>query len=360
MVTDADFMERALLVARRGTGRTAPNPLVGAVVVSPEGVVVGSAHHERSGEPHAEVLALAAAGERARGATLYCTLEPCCHHGRTGPCVDRIVEAGVARVVAAVEDPDPRVAGGGVRYLEAHGVDVRLGVRSAEARRLNRAFFTAVTERRPFIILKAATSLDGRMAAAPGRPTKLTSPPADRFAQTTRAEVDAIAVGSGTVLIDDPLLTARDVYRARPLVRAIFDRRLRTPPSARVVATLASGPVVVLTSAAHLDSDRAARLIERGVVVRAFDGDDIASGFRALREFDVNSLLLEGGASLHAAAWDAGVVDAVHLYIAPVVLGSQGVPLLAGRQLTLADLEDIETFSCGPDTVIQGDVHRPH
>ncbi|MBI3264729.1 MAG: bifunctional diaminohydroxyphosphoribosylaminopyrimidine deaminase/5-amino-6-(5-phosphoribosylamino)uracil reductase RibD [Acidobacteria bacterium] len=359
-MTDTDYMERALLVARRGCGRTAPNPLVGAVVVTPEGVVVGSAHHERSGEPHAEALALAAAGERARGSTLYCTLEPCCHHGRTGPCVDRIVAAGVARVVAAIEDPDPRVRGGGVRYLEAHDVDVSVGVRSAEARKLNRGFFTAMTERRPFIILKAATSLDGRMAAAPGRRTKLTSPPADRVAQMTRAEVDAIAVGSGTVLIDDPLLTAREVYRARPLVRAICDRRLRTPPSARVVATLENGPVVVLTTAAQLDSDRAARLTERGVHVRAFDGDDLVSGFRALREFEVNSLLLEGGAALQTAAWDADVVDAVHLYIAPVVLGSEGVPFLDGRQFTVADLENVEAFSCGPDTVIQGDVHRSH
>lgn len=360
MVTDADFMARALVIARRGSGRTAPNPMVGAIVVSPEGVVVASAHHDRAGEPHAEVLALTAAGERARGATLYCTLEPCCHHGRTGPCVDKIVEAGVARVVAAIEDPDPRVAGGGVRYLQAHGVEVRVGVRAAAARGLNRAYFTAVTERRPLVVLKAATSLDGRIAAAPGRPTKLTSPPSDRFAQIFRAEVDAIAVGSGTVLVDDPLLTTRLVHRARPLVRVIFDRRLRTPPSARIITTLESGPLVVLTSAAHLGSDRAARLAERGVVLRAFDGDDVAPGFRTLREFGVNSVLLEGGATLHAAAWDAGVVDAVHLYIAPVVLGPEAVPLLAGRQLRLADLEDVETFSCGPDTVIRGYVHRPH
>lgn len=359
ILTDAEFMDRAIVIARRGSGRTAPNPLVGAVVVTPEGVVVGSGHHERAGEPHAEVVALAAAGDRARGATLYCTLEPCCHHGRTGPCVERIVDAGVARVVAAMEDPDPRVSGGGLRYLEAHGVSVSVGDRAADARRLNRAFLTTVTERRPFVILKAATSLDGRIAAAPGRRTTLTSPQSDRLAHATRAEVDALAVGSGTVLADDPMLTVREVHRVRPLVRAIFDRRLRLPSGARILTTLEAGPIVVLTLGEHLQSSRAMQLAERGATVRAFDGS-VGSGLRVLREFGVNAVLLEGGAALHAAAWAGGLVDAVHLYIAPIVLGAAGVPLLPNQAFSVADLTERETFACGPDTVIRGYVHRAH
>ena len=174
-MVDADYMDRALFLAERGRGRTSPNPMVGAVVVSPDGVVVGQGFHERAGEPHAEVHALAGAGARARGATLYCTLEPCCHVGRTPPCVGRIVEAGVARVVAAIEDPNPFVQGRGFAYLRAHAVDVQVGLAVDAAVRLNRPFFTLMRQKRPFVVLKVATSLDGRIAEGPGLRTELTS-----------------------------------------------------------------------------------------------------------------------------------------------------------------------------------------
>ena len=249
-LTASDYMTRALFHAARGRGRTSPNPMVGAVVVSPDGVVLGQGFHARAGEPHAEIYALDAAGEGAQGATLYCTLEPCSHVGRTGPCVVRIVEAGIARVVAAVEDPNPLVRGRGFAYLKGHGVDVEVGLGAATATCLNQPFFTLTREQRPFVVLKAATSLDGCIAESPGRRTSLTSDVANRHAQRVRAEVDAIGVGSGTVLADDPLLTPRGPFRERPLTRVIFDRRLRTPPEARVLSTRDAGPVIIVTTAA--------------------------------------------------------------------------------------------------------------
>src|SRR6185503_14167143 len=201
--------------------RTTPNPIVGACIVTDEGVVVGDGAHERAGEPHAEIHALSEAGELARGATLYCTLEPCVHTGRTGPCTERIIAAGIRRVVAAMEDPYPLVRGRGFAVLRDHGIAVEAGVERAAAARLNQPFVTTIREGRPFVILKAATSLDGRVAAAAGVRTQLTSAAAGRHAHSFRAQVDAIAVGSGTLLADDPLLTVRHVYRERALTRVV-------------------------------------------------------------------------------------------------------------------------------------------
>ena len=356
----ADYMDRALFHASRGRGRTSPNPMVGAIVVSPDGVIVGQGYHERAGEPHAEVRALDEAGARARGATLYCTLEPCCHVGRTGPCVARIVDAGIARVVAAVADPNPKVSGQGFAYLTARGVDLEVGLGAGPAVRLNQPFFTWMRERRPFVVLKAATSLDGRIAEAPGRRTRLTSDEANRHAQRIRAEVDAIAVGSGTILADDPRLTARGAFRERPLARVIFDRRLRTPPSARVLSTLEAGPVIIVTSpgAAAL-RERRNPLEARGVQIEEVREPTFRAGLERLGELNIESLLLEGGAALHGAAWDADLVDFVRLYVAPVTIGPAGVPWLEGRSFSSAELIESRVEPLGPDVLIEGYVHGP-
>ncbi|HXD20174.1 MAG TPA: bifunctional diaminohydroxyphosphoribosylaminopyrimidine deaminase/5-amino-6-(5-phosphoribosylamino)uracil reductase RibD [Vicinamibacterales bacterium] len=335
---DQKWMRRALEQARRGLGRTTPNPIVGACIVADDGVVVGDGAHERAGEPHAEVHALKEAGERARGATLYCTLEPCSHTGRTGPCTERIIAAGIRRVVAAMGDPFPLVSGRGFAALRAHGIQVDEGLEREAALRLNQPFLTAVREGRPFVIVKAAASLDGRIARAPGVRTQLTSVEANRRVQYLRAQVDAIAVGSETVLVDDPLLTVRDVYRERPLVRVIFDRRRRTPASARVFSTIKDGPVVVVGA----------------------PGEDLQSALRHLASEGIQSVLLEGGAHVHAAAWDAGVVDYVQLFVAPVALGAGGVPLFGGRPWSLSSLIEPKVELLGPDTLIEGYVHRPH
>jgi len=360
-MTPSDYMDRALLLAARGRGRTSPNPLVGAVVVSPDGVVVGQGFHERAGEPHAEVYALNMAGPRARGSTLYCTLEPCCHVGRTQPCVARILDAGVARVVAAVEDPNPVVCGKGFDYLRARGIAVDVGVGAACALRLNQPFFTLVREHRPFVILKAATSLDGRIAQMPGRPTSLTSAAANRHAHRVRAEIDAIGVGVGTIVADDPLLTPRGAYRERPLTRVIFDRRLRTPARARVLSTPDAGPVIIMTTDEAAGHDDVRRPLEhRGAEIEIVADDSVRAALERLGTRHIDSLLLEGGAVLHAAAWDEGLVDFVRLYVTPHVLGPGGVPFLDGRTFSSAGLVDGRVESLGPDLLVEGYVHGPH
>jgi diaminohydroxyphosphoribosylaminopyrimidine deaminase / 5-amino-6-(5-phosphoribosylamino)uracil reductase len=350
-LVDADYMVRALFHAARGRGRTSPNPVVGAVVVTPEGIVVGQGYHARAGEPHAEIHALEMAGERARGATLYCTLEPCSHTGRTGPCVPRIADAGIARVVAAVEDPNPLVRGQGFAYLASRGIRVDVGLGQWPAVLLNQPFFTSIREGRPFVTLKAAISADGFLAAAPGERTQLTSTPANRHAQRVRAEVDALAVGVGTIAVDDPLLTARGV---------IFDRQLHTPPDARVLSTLAAGPVIIMTTAASADrTDVRTRLEARGAEVVVTDGT-VKAALHTLASRGITSLLLEGGARMHVAAWDEGVVDFVRLYVTPHVIGAGGVRFLAGRRLPPAMLAERRIEPLGPDVLIEGYVHGPH
>jgi diaminohydroxyphosphoribosylaminopyrimidine deaminase / 5-amino-6-(5-phosphoribosylamino)uracil reductase len=328
-------MRRAIEHARRGLGRTTPNPIVGACVISDEGVVLGQGAHEFAGGPHAEINALDEAGVDARGATLYCTLEPCSHTGKTGPCTERIIAAGIRRVVAAMGDPFPQVNGRGFAALRAHGIEVDVGIEHDAAVRLNQPFLTAVRQGRPFVILKAATSLDGRIAIK-GERTSLTSAPALRHAQYMRAQVDAIAVGSETILVDDPLLTAREVYRERPLTRVIFDRRRRVPSTARIFSTLSAGPVAVVTSSKLVDA--MTNLAHQGI----------------------HSLILEGGAAMHAAAWDARVVDYVQLYVAPIWLGPEGLPLLEGRDFSPMSLVEQRVAQLGPDVLIEGYVHRPH
>jgi diaminohydroxyphosphoribosylaminopyrimidine deaminase/5-amino-6-(5-phosphoribosylamino)uracil reductase len=355
-------MARALALAERGRGRTSPNPLVGAVIVAPDGVVVGAGFHQKAGEAHAEIHALAAAGGRAAGATLYCTLEPCSHTGRTGPCAVAVAAAGIRRVVAAMEDPYPAVAGRGFAYLRAHGVEVEVGVRAVEARRLNEVFVTNVERRRPFVTLKVALSLDHAIAAAPGARTAISGPAAARHAQRVRAEVAAVGIGSGTLLADDPVLTARDVWRARPLTRVVFDRRLRMAPTARICDTLAAGPVLVMTTgtACAADPARADALRARGLTIVPGEDDVFGPSFSDLLGYGVTSLLLEGGATLHAAAWSAGVVDRVRCYVATTALGPAAVPWAMPPSFGLAALGPTRAEPLGEDIMIEADVHRTH
>ena len=360
VLTPADYMDRALFLAARGRGRTSPNPMVGALVVSTDGVVVGFGHHEHAGGPHAEVCALEMAGRFTRGATLYCTLEPCCHIGRTGPCSVRIVEAGIARVVASVEDPNPVVRGQGFSFLRGNGVDVEVGLGEPQAVRLNQPFFTLMREGRPFVTLKAAISLDGCLAEAPGRRTQLTSAAADRHSHQLRAEVDAIGVGVGMILVDDPLLTPRGVYRDRPFARVVFDRRLRTPPDARLLSTLEAGPVIIVTTAAAADEDAHARLVASGASVDIAADDSLRAALYCLGNREIESLVLEGGAELHRAAWEEGLADFVQIYVTPHVLGPEGVRFLDARMFSSAALVDSHVTPLGPDVLLEGYVHRPH
>ncbi len=354
---DRQLMARALFHAARGQGRTTPNPMVGAVVTDAQGIVVSHGWHARAGEPHAEVNALDDAGARARGGTLYVTLEPCHHTGRTGPCTRRIIEAGIGRVVAAMMDPDERVSGRGFEVLRSSGIRVESGLLEPEARRLNQAFISVKERRRPFVILKAATSLDGKIAAA-GERTRLSSPDADRRTQQLRAAVDGILVGSETVVIDDPLLTARETARVRPLARVVLDRRLRTSPWARLFSTLDAGPVIILTAAATLAaaSNRVAALEAGGAIVRA--ADTLLEALACLSEWDVSSLLVEGGGRVHAAFWEAGLVDRLHLIVSPRTLGEAAVPLFNGYPMARSALHLVTVEPRGADIWIEADVYR--
>jgi len=352
-------MRRALFHARRAEGVTTPNPLVGAVIVTTDGIVVGQGRHPRAGEPHAEVFALDEAGARARGATMFVTLEPCCHTGRTGPCTRRIIDAGIARVVAAMTDPNPAVSGKGFDELRRHGIAVDVGLLTAEAQRLNQAFTIVQTHQRPMVIAKVATSRDARIAAAPGVRTQLTSAAANRKTQRLRAAVDAVAVGSGTVLADDPVLTVRELYRPRPLARVVFDRELRTPPTARLFSTLDAGPVIILTTgdAVGRHFERARHLTMHGATLIEGTGD-LRHDLGMLLRFDISALLLEGGAAMHAAAWRAGVIDRLHTIVAPTELGEGGVMSFEGLEIPASELFPVHVEMLGPDAWMEADVHR--
>lgn len=335
--------------------------MVGATIVDRDGVIVGDGWHQQAGTPHAEIHALRAAGDRARGATLICTLEPCCHHGLTGPCADAVIAAGISEVIVAVTDPNPRVAGLGIARLESHGVRVTTGVCAREAAELNRGFFTAMREGRPWVVMKAAASGDGRVAAAPGLRTPITSGASLRRAQRLRAEVDAIAVGVGTAIADDPSLTVRDLYRPRPFIRVIFDRQLRTPPASQVFETLDAGPVWVLTTAAGVAAwpARAAALQARGARLVETTGD-VVGALEMMGREGLRTLLVEGGPSLHAAFWEAGMIDEVQVFVAPGVELPGGVPMTAGSGPCLSELWDAAVEPVGSDVLVRGYVHRPH
>jgi diaminohydroxyphosphoribosylaminopyrimidine deaminase / 5-amino-6-(5-phosphoribosylamino)uracil reductase len=358
VASDATFMARARLLAERGRGTTSPNPIVGAVVVSTGGVVVGQGAHLVAGGPHAEVAAIEAAGVRTPGATIYVTLEPCCHTGRTGPCVERIVAAGVARVVIATEDPNPRVAGGGVKYLREHGIDVTVGVGREEARRQNAPFFRWITDGRPFVTLKAAVSADGFVGRA-GRSLRITGAAADRYFQRQRAEIDALAVGAGTVIADDPLLTARGAFRQRPLVRVLFDWHARIPEGARVFSTLSAGPVimVVTEAAAAREEGRFERIEARGIEVERRPERSLGPVLTWLGSRPVVWMLVEGGPGLHQAFLDGGFADEIQVAVSPRRLEG-GIAVAPGMARPIFGPTGLAARPLGDDRLFEWDVHR--
>jgi len=364
---DERYMRLALDIASLAQGQTSPNPLVGAVLVK-DGYIVGQGAHLRAGDAHAEVNALRMAGDRAKGATLYVTLEPCSHFGRTPPCADAVVRAGVARVVIANVDPDARVAGSGIARLRENGIDVRTGVRADEGERLNEAYFHAKRFGRPFVIWKCAATLDGYIATATGDSFYVTSTEARSDVQRLRATVSAIAVGIGTALADDPRLTVRlhaddaDGTATRQPVRVVFDTELRLPLTARMLQ--ASGTTVIFAAedCVRCNERTVERLASAGATVVALPRDhnrrlSLDFAFRALLEKGLHSVLLEGGAALASACLQAHLVDKVVYYIAPKLLGG-GLSSLTGMGLTrMAEaitLRDAVHTVIGTDTRITG------
>ncbi len=327
-------MEEALALARLGAGRTSPNPVVGAVVVR-DGEVVGRGYHTWAGVKHAEVIALEQAGERARGAELYLTLEPCSHQGRTPPCADAVIAAGVSRVTVAMRDPNPLVAGEGMRRLEAAGIPMEIAAEyTGEAEQLNDAFVFAMRNGRPLVTLKSAVTLDGKIAAPEDNSGWITSAQARAHVQQVRHLHDAILTGIGTLLSDDPLLTDRTgLERSRPLLRIVVDSTLRLPLDSRMVMSAADDVLVATTSASSLDRRR--QLETRGVRVLVADGPGGRTDLRQVVEFlareQYRSLMIEAGSKVNWAALEAGVVDKIFFYYAPKILGGMhSLPVVGG------------------------------
>jgi diaminohydroxyphosphoribosylaminopyrimidine deaminase/5-amino-6-(5-phosphoribosylamino)uracil reductase len=376
---DELHMREVLDLARAGIALTSPNPCVGAVIVDDAGKVVGSGSHTYDGLKHAETLAIEQAGSRARGATLYVNLEPCSHQGRTPPCANAILSAGIIRVVAAMEDPNPLVAGQGFARLRDAGVQVEVGILKGEAQKLNEAFARYIRHKTPLITLKTAMTLDGKIApepspievAGPGNVTRgwITSDFARKHVQQLRHQHDAILVGVGTILADDPLLTDRTgLPRRRPLLRVILDSRLRLPPESRLVQHV-NADVLVLCSI--LDIDRKRALENRGVRVEQVaaarpDGrPDFRTVARHLGEQQITSLLIEGGATVNWDALAAGVVDKIFFYYAPKILaGSGSVPFAVGegfrRMSDAAHVKSIAIHRFGEDFAVEGYLKDPY
>jgi diaminohydroxyphosphoribosylaminopyrimidine deaminase / 5-amino-6-(5-phosphoribosylamino)uracil reductase len=356
---DLDAMRAALALARRGLGTVWPNPAVGCVIVN-DGGVVGRGWTQPGGRPHGETEALRRAGEAARGAIAYVSLEPCCHWGQTPPCVDALIAAGVRRVVVALEDPDPRVAGEGLRRLRAAGLDVEVGLYAEEAAEVNAGFLSRLQLGRPLVTFKLATSLDGRIAIANGESQWITGPPARERAHALRASHDAIMVGTGTVVADDPQLTCRlPGLDHRSPVRVVIDRHLRIPPTARIIADAHRVPTWVLTFRSA-DRGRRARFLANRVTLIDVDDDgegqiDLAAALRALGARGITRLLVEGGARLAAAFFRARLIDRVVWAHAPLVIGGEGIPAIAGLDLAaLADapaFERLSTQTIGDDVL---------
>jgi diaminohydroxyphosphoribosylaminopyrimidine deaminase/5-amino-6-(5-phosphoribosylamino)uracil reductase len=330
---DLRSMRAALALARRGLGTVWPNPAVGCVIVD-RGRVVGRGWTQPGGRPHGETEALGRAGEAARGATAYVSLEPCCHWGRTPPCTDALIAAGIRRVVVALEDPDPRVAGAGVRQLHAAGLEVETGLCEAEAAEINAGFFCRLHNGRPLVTLKLATSLDGRIATGSGESQWITGPPARERAHALRAAHDAIMVGTGTVLADDPQLTCRLPGLAhRSPVRVVVDRHLRIPPTTRLISDARAVPVWVLTLPSA-DPERRQAFLRAGATVIDIDpspdgNGSLAAALAALGERGITRLLVEGGGHLAAAFARAGLIDRLVWVHAPMLIGGDGIPAIA-------------------------------
>jgi diaminohydroxyphosphoribosylaminopyrimidine deaminase/5-amino-6-(5-phosphoribosylamino)uracil reductase len=384
-VTDEQFLRRALDLARQGMGLASPNPYVGAVIVDSRGSIVGEGTYTYDGLKHAEVLALEQAGDKARGGTLYINLEPHSHQGRTPPCTDALITAGIQRVVASMADPNPKVSGRGFDKLRAAGVQVEVGLFEAEARRLNEDFARYIRHGVPFVTLKSAMTLDGKIAPPPSSPTLrtegvpaggwITSEAARAHVQLQRHQSDAILVGIGTILADDPLLTDRSGSpRRRPLLRVILDSRLRLPVGSRIVQSVTSDnksqdDVLVFCSSAEPKKKR--DLEARGVRVEQLPPAsdrrlDLHAVLRRLGELEITSLMIEGGAAVNGAALTSGVADKLFLYYAPTILGAGALPFAADADTNTGFIREtlcvkhLQLHRFGEDIAVEGYLRDPY
>ncbi len=356
--TDIEITRRALELAAVGQGLVSPNPLVGCVIVSDSGEIVGEGTYTYDGVTHAELIALEQAGERARGGTAYVSLEPHAHHGKTPPCTDALINAGIVRVVAPIDDPNPLVSGKGFQRLRENGIEVVTGILADEGSRLNEKFICWHKKGRPFVHLKLAMSLDGRISLNSSVSTALSNSDAIRRVHEFRHEHDAILVGSNTAYVDDPSLTDRSgSRRRRPLVRVMLDNRLRIPVSSKLVLTASESPTLVISNSP--DTKKINKLAAQGVDVVSADARDLEAVLQVLRSHEIQSVLVEGGTGVAGAFHDAGLIDKLTMMVAPIVIGGSDAPVAFGGR-GLADIKeavpltDISVVRHGDDIEITG------
>ncbi len=356
---DEQWMKRALRLAEKGRGRTSPNPMVGAILVK-DGKVVGEGYHTKAGEAHAEIVALQKAGEEAKGAILYLNLEPCTHYGKTPPCAPQVIEAGVKRVVIGMKDPNPMVKGKGIEILRGAGLDVGVGILEKDCRRLNEAFCKYILKKEPFVILKVAATLDGKIAARNGDSKWISGEASRRFVHKLRNQVEGVLVGIGTVLKDDPLLTAR-IRGGRDPYRIVLDSRLKIPEEAKVIGTTPSKAIIASTELAP--KEKIEKFEKRGVRVFILDSKEgrvnLKSCLSKLGEIGVMTLLVEGGSQVNGSFLDEGLIDKLLLFLSPRLVGDPQAPgIFGGRGVSNLQeaiaLKDIKPRRIGEDILIEG------
>lgn len=361
---DIKFMRRALELAQMAEGDTSPNPMVGAVIVDGDGNIVGEGYHHKAGQPHAEINALAAAGDKAKGATVYVTLEPCSHYGRTGPCCEALIKAGVKRVVSAVTDPNPLVAGRGLNRLREAGIEVTEHICEDEAKKLNEKFFFWITHKRPFVSLKYAMTLDGRLAAAGGDSKWITGTEARTYAHYLRKTHDAVLVGKNTVLHDDCELTTRMVEGKNP-VRIVLDSKATIPLNAKILNGEAKTIVVVSEAAPQDKLDELQKLTNVEVLKLPQRNGylDLQALLEKLAAMEITSVLVEGGSEVHGAFIDAGLAERIYAFIAPKIIGGkEAIGPVGGTGSTdmgkALKLHGVEYKQLGADFLITGRTER--
>lgn len=359
--TDRRMMTRALALASKGIGQVSPGPLVGCVITTSEGEVIGEGFYVYEEVKHAETLALEQAGDRAKGATAYVSLEPHAHFGKTPPCTDALIASGIKRVVAPVEDPNPKVSGRGFDHLRSAGLEVSSGLMAREAKKVNEKYFHFMKTGRPFVHLKLATSLDGKIATRTGDSRWITGEESRARAHELRHDYDVILIGAGTALADNPLLTDRSGKpRRRPLTRVVLDETLQTDPESQLVQSAEAAPVLIFTGES-LEAKKAKALQSRGVeiVVDSFKGRDLLAVMEELGKRSFQSLLVEGGSTVAGNLVDTGLVDKVTFFIAPVIIGGQDAPNAigghgAGALIEAMELVDVEMVQRGRDIEVTG------
>lgn len=363
--TDIRFMRLALREARKGIGRTSPNPCVGAVIVQDDSTVISRGYHKKAGSPHAEIHALRKAADKAFGATIYVTLEPCNHTGRTPPCSHAIAAAGIKRVVVGMEDPNPLVSGSGNDYLRGHGIEVLSGVLEKECLELNRPFVKHITTGKPFVVMKAGMSLDGKLSYQAGVPGQMTGEKSLAALHGLRNSLDAILIGRGTVTADNPSLTTRLGRRGRDPLRVILDSSLAISLESKILHLTSSAPTLIFCSKSADPDKRNVLAGMTGVRVQAVADDttgglDLDEVLEYLGSIGICSLLVEGGAKIHGSFLRKSLVDRVMLFVAPLFGGSSGTPLLSAFSVDNRGcapvLKNVSYKQCGEDFLIQGDL----